>query len=754
MIDLNSPKIIDVAVPLPLDTTFHYAVPAELAPLAVTGVRVLVPFGKRKLTGYVVSAVEESGEEMKEIIAVLDPEPLFTAKELEFFRWAAGYYLHPIGEVIKAALPAGINITSIRKNVTAPDGSEMAEESLRGGKRVRTEIFYRADEPPPESGKLRDKPARIVAFLTMQGEAPASLLRREFGADAALLRKLQEKGFVAGMEREVYRDPFRNEAFRRDAPPDLNVSQVAALDQLTAALERHAFAPFLLHGVTGSGKTEVYLQTIAHVLGQGRTALVLVPEIALTPQLVRRFKCRFDCGIAVLHSGLSEGERFDEWRRIRRGEAAIVIGARSAIFAPLERIGIVVVDEEHDGSYKQSEGFRYNARDLALVRGKMERACVVLGSATPLVTSFHAARTGKLGYLHLPYRVRDLPMPTVELLDCRGKKGETFLPELVAALGANLATGGQALLFLNRRGFATYLVCNDCGHVLRCPNCSITLTYHQSKGMHFCHYCDFTIPAPSVCPECTSPEITLLGRGTERVEEEVRELFPAARVSRMDRDTTTGRGGHARVLKGVEDGSIDILVGTQMIAKGHDFPGVTLVGVISADATLNIPDFRSGERTFQLVSQVMGRAGRGDAPGKVLIQTLNPDHYAVSHAAAHDFAGFYAAELEFRRDAGYPPFDHLAALVLSGTAAEAVEKGAAAAATFLMCIKKELRSRVEILGPVVAPLGKIRGRYRRQILLKSTGRTDLHRLLAAFRVRISLPSVVRLSIDVDPVEML
>jgi primosomal protein N' (replication factor Y) len=753
MTEPNPPKIIDVAVPLPLDTTYHYAVPPEFAPLAVTGVRVLVPFGRRKLTGYVIGSVTESGEEVKEIITVLDPAPLFTPQELEFFRWAAGYYLHPLGEVIKAALPAGINITSTRKNVTAPDGMETAEESLRGGKRVKTELFYRAADPLP-AGTLRDKPARIVAFLGAQGEAPASLVRREFDADAALLKRLREKGFVTVTEREVYRDPFREEVFRRDTPPDLNESQAAAVDQLAAAVERHIFAPFLLHGVTGSGKTEVYLRTIAHVLDQGRTALVLVPEIALTPQLVRRFKCRFDCGIAVLHSGLSDGERFDEWRRIRRGEAVIVIGARSAIFAPLERIGIVVVDEEHDGSYKQSEGFRYNARDLALVRGKLERACVILGSATPLVTSSHAARTGKLGYLQLPHRVRDLPMPTVELLDCRGRKAETFLPELVAALGENLAAGGQTLLFLNRRGFATYLVCNDCGHVLRCPNCSITLTYHQRRGKHFCHYCDFSLPAPSVCPECASPEITLLGRGTERVEEEVKELFPGARVSRMDRDTTTGRGGHARVLKGVEEGSIDILVGTQMIAKGHDFPGVTLVGVISADATLNLPDFRSGERTFQLVSQVMGRAGRGDAPGKVLIQTLEPEHYAVRSAAAHDSAGFYAAELEFRRDAGYPPFSHLASLILSGTAAEAVEKGAEAAAASLVRIKKELRSRVEVLGPVVAPLGRIRGRYRRQILLKSAGRSDLHRLLAAFRVSINLPSVVRLAIDIDPVDML
>ncbi len=542
--------------------------------------------------------------------------------------------------------------------------------------------------------------------------------------------------------------------FERDRPLCLNGAQGAALALLIAAAETGGFAPFLLHGVTGSGKTEVYLQAIAHVLGQGKTALVLVPEIALTPQLVKRFKRRFDCGIAVLHSALSDGERFDEWRRIRRAEAKIVIGARSAIFAPLERIGMIVVDEEHDGSYKQSEGLRYNARDLALVRGKMERACVLLGSATPLVTSYHAAQNGKLGYLHLPHRVRDLPMPTVELLDGRGRKGETFLPEMNAALESNLGQDGQTLLFINRRGFATFLVCAECGHVLHCPNCSVTLTYHRRKERHFCHYCDYSIPAPSICPSCQSPAITLLGRGTERVEEEVKALFPQARVSRMDRDTTRGRGGHARILKGVEEGSIDILIGTQMIAKGHDFPGVTLVGVVSADATLNLPDFRSAERTFQLITQVMGRAGRGDAPGRVLVQSLAPDHYAITRAASHDFAGFYAEELEYRREAGYPPFAHLAALIFSGNSEAAVEKGAEAAAALLRTVRQELRSRVEILGPAAPPLAKIRGRYRWQVLLKSTGRTDLHRLLAAFKGSVKLPATVRLAIDIDPVDML
>lgn len=750
MKEFHSPAIIEVSVPLPLDTTFHYSVPPELLSRVIPGMRVLVPFGSRKLTGYVTGAAKSGGEGVKDILAVLDPAPLFTPGELEFFRWAASYYLHPLGEVIKAALPAGINITS-RKKGTKP--ADEPEDSLRGGKRVRMELFYRAADPLPEI-TLREKPARIVEYLKENGEQPALLLRHEFCVDGTLLKRLAEKGFFTSTKREVYRDPFKEEVFQRDTPPMLNPDQEVACSRLAASLERGTFAPFLLHGVTGSGKTEVYLRTIEKALERGRTALVLVPEIALTPQLVRRFKRRFTCGIAVLHSGLSDGERFDEWRRIRRGEVEIVIGARSAIFAPLEQIGIIVVDEEHDSSYKQSEGFRYNARDLALVRGKMAGACVVLGSATPLVTGFHAARQEKLGYLHLPSRVRNLPMPTVELLDARGQKGTMFLPELADALAGNLAAGGQTLLFLNRRGFATFLICQDCGHVLHCPNCAITLTYHQRRGRHFCHYCDFSIPAPSVCPDCQSQGITLLGRGTERVEEEVKQLFPEARVSRMDRDTTTGKGGHARVLKGLEDGSVDILVGTQMIAKGHHFPGVTLVGVISADESLNIPDYQSGERTFQLLSQVIGRAGRGDLPGKVLIQALETDNYAIRYAAEHDFEGFFTEELEFRREAGYPPFAYLAVIVLSSNSQEAAVQGSLTAASLIGEIKRELKCWVEILGPVAPPLGMIRGRYRRQILLKSVRRSDLHRLLTGFKRRIKLPAVVRTAIDVDPVDML
>ncbi|MSM39965.1 MAG: primosomal protein N' [Geobacter sp.] len=749
----TSPLIVDVVVPLPLEATYSYRVPDGITGI-LPGMRVLVPFGRRTLTAYVIGFTTHPPAELKEIIALLDSYPLFTAGELEFFRWAADYYLHPLGEVIRAALPAGINLTGKKQQSITIDGTTVTEEVLVGGRSICRERFYRPDDRQGDTARLRGRKLAVMEFLRSAGEAPATLLRRETGIDAAGLRQLVQAGFITCEEREVYRDPFREEVQTRDEPLALTDAQGEAVRLLTAALDRRLFAPFLLHGVTGSGKTEVYLQSIAYCLAQGRRALVLVPEIGLTPQLVRRFRCRFGDGIAVLHSGLSAGERFDEWRRIRRGEVEIVIGARSAIFAPLERIGMIIVDEEHEGSYKQGEGFRYNARDLALIRGRKDGACVVLGSATPQIATYHAAKSGKLGYLPLPGRVRDLPLPETVLVDCRGTRKDPLTPLLKEAMAANLAKGGQTLLFLNRRGYATYLVCEACGHVFRCPNCAVTLTHHRRKSRHYCHYCDYSIPAPSVCPGCGGGEIVHLGLGTERLEEEIRQLFPEARVIRMDRDTTSGKGGHDRIIRQVEAGSIDILIGTQMVAKGHDFPGVTLVGVVSADAALNLPDFRSAERTFQLITQVIGRAGRGDQPGRVLVQTLAPEHYALTHALAHDYPGFYDAELAFRSELDYPPFAFLAAIELSATAARTVEETAHRVADELSRLKRAKAVRVTILGPAPAPLTMLRGRHRWQILLKSRQRSDLHRLLRSFREACVVPATVRLSIDIDPVDML
>ena len=733
---------VDVAIPLHLDATFHYLVPPELAPGIAPGKRVLVPFGRRRMVGMILGPAEPR-DGLKPIGALLDESPLLTGEELEFLRWASSYYLHPLGETVRAALPAGL---------LAPPRSDDGDRSGRDSRlAIHRETFYRVAAASETHPRLGTRALALFNLIAATSGVSRTELRSRLGEPGPQLRRLLQLGLITGEEREVYRDPFRREVVTRDEALLLNGHQAAALATIVAALDGGVFAPFLLHGVTGSGKTEVYLQAIAAATAAGRNALVLVPEIALTPQLVTRFRRRFACGIAVLHSGLSDGERYDEWRRIRRGEVRIVIGARSAIFAPLERLGIIVVDEEHEPTYKQSEGFRYNARDLALVRGKRSGAAVVLGSATPLLTSVHAAAEGKLTRLELPERVRGLPLPEITVADLRGRRGTVLSPQLRESLRQNLDAGGQSLVFLNRRGFATYLVCGDCGHVVRCPNCAVTLTYHRKGERIVCHYCDYAIPAPSLCPACRGGELTLLGQGTERVEEELRGLFPEARIARMDRDTTTGKGGHARVLKGLEEGTTDILVGTQMIAKGHDFPGVTLVGVLGIDAILNFPDFRSAERAWQLLTQVIGRAGRGENPGRVVVQSLMPEQYAIARALAHDGEGFYREELAFREEAGYPPFAFLAALHFSGNAEEAVRAAAGGAAALLAGLR---RSRVEILGPVAAPLAKVRGRYRWQILLKSRRRDTLHAQLKVFRDGWAPPPGIRTVIDVDPVEMM
>src|SRR5450631_2760058 len=527
--------IIEVAVPVHLDKTFHYRVPLHLADRALPGHRVFVPFGHRKLTGYILGKAEGvTGNKLKDILDVLDTDPLWTDNELEFFRWIAAYYIYPLGEVLKTALPTGINLQS-RK------GEASVEGPVTGGRNIKRERFYRPVIPAETGRQPGSKAAEILEVIRESGEVAAADLRRRFGQCIPQLKRLEELGLVQMEEREIYRNPFGEEAFERDTPRVLNHQQATALTHVTAAFDSRSFSPFLLHGVTGSGKTEVYLQAIAHALEKGANALVLVPEISLTPQLVRRFRARFGSGIAVLHSALSDGERYDEWRRIRRGLVRIVIGARSALFAPLERIGIIVVDEEHESSFKQADGLRYNARDLSLVRGRMEKAVVVLGSATPLITSLHAVEQGKLTLLLLPERVENRPMPVVSVVQMQGIK-ETISPQLNQALEETLTAGGQAIIFLNRRGFATFQVCSECSQPLTCPNCSVTLTFHRSRGQSVCHYCDYAVPAPGTCPACGCLELRELGAGTERVEHDLRELLPRARIMRMDSDTTSGKG--------------------------------------------------------------------------------------------------------------------------------------------------------------------------------------------------------------------
>lgn len=724
--------IATVAVAAPLDKLLSYRVPEELREQVRIGVRLEVPLGRRQAIGYLLGL--KSGEEtgLKPVRRVLDETPLLPEELIPFLLRAADYYRHPPGEVIRCALPAGL--------------------SGRGAQpKILRETVY---TPGPREGKpAGTRQQQLLERVRASGSLSRSELRSACPAPHAPLKRLVELGFLQARETERRRDPFLDQPLPADRPVDLTRDQQAALGSVREALEAGAFRPLLLHGVTGSGKTEVYLQAIAATLEAGRQALVLVPEIALTPQLVGRFRARFGASrqIAVLHSGLSDGERYDAWRAIAEGSAAIVIGARSAVFAPLRHLGILVVDEEHEASYKQAEGFRYHARDLALLRGQMAGATVLLGSATPALTTWQRARDGLIGHLELPGRVGGRPLPEVELLDLRQANCEGVLSaELAAALQGTLDQGEQALLLLNRRGFAPYLICADCGATFRCPNCAITLTYHQGVRRLRCHYCDYTEPPPESCPHCQGLDILPEGAGTERLEEELARLLPQARIARMDRDTTARKGAHQAIVEQMLAGTIDVLVGTQMVAKGHDFPKVTLVGVISADSTLNFPDFRSAERTFALLCQVAGRAGRGNRPGRVLVQTYSPEHYALQCAAGHDYGAFAEQELAFREALGYPPYGHLVNLVFAGNDEDKVRRASLELAAGLAPA-----AGAELLGPAPCPLARLRGRSRHQLLLKATTRPPLRRLLARLpALSKRLPAGVALAVDIDPVDML
>ena len=726
--------IASVAVAAPLPHPLSYLVPLHLHERVRAGSRVIVPLGRRQAAGCVLSVTTGDGSGLKELVDVPDDDILFPATMLPFLLRAAEYYRYPPGEAIRSVLPAGLGTQTVRVS-------------------PRTERVFTAtprDDLPRGAQQLA-----VITLLRQKGSLSATDLRKELTVGSDVLRRLLDHGWVEEERRVRRRDPFLDIPAPADRAPTLNVEQEQARLALHTALHNGTFAPFLLHGVTGSGKTEVYLHAIADALALGKQALILVPEIALTPQLTARFRARFGAraAIAVLHSGLSDGERFDAWRMISRGEAQIVIGARSAIFAPLSCPGVIVVDEEHDSSYKQGEGFRYNARDLALLRGQMDNATVILGSATPAVTTFHRAQSGLCGYLPLTGRAIGQPMPTVEIVDLRQQpKGTTIIAApLQAAIGFELATGGQILLLLNRRGFAPAILCRDCGSGFHCPNCDIALTFHSRRRRLLCHYCDYNITIPALCPTCNSLNLEAVGAGTERLEEELRAAFPEARIGRMDRDTTGGKGAHRQIVDAMLARQTDILVGTQMIAKGHDFPGVTLVGVINADLALNLPDFRAAERAFTLLSQVAGRAGRGDQPGRVLIQTYAPEHYAVTCALQHDYPTFYTQEITFRQELGYPPFGHLINLVLSGNDHALVADGAEKLSAAL----RGSAGSVEILGPAPCPLARLRGKHRYQLLLKSQERTPLRRLLGQIDLlRRKVAAGLTLSVDIDPLDML
>ncbi|OPY57198.1 MAG: Primosomal protein N' [Pelotomaculum sp. PtaU1.Bin035] len=700
------------------DRVFHYAVPPELWDKVDVGARVLVPFGGRRLAGYVVGFGYPGGAvNIKEIAGVLDAWQVFTPELLALARWMAESYLCSTAEALQRILSPRLQVKGTR--VVKHLRTTLSEAEL--------EIFISSLDRAPKQ----------AAVLRTAVKCPG-LTRKEL-ADAAevspsVVDSLVEKGILAVSAEEVLCRPGRPAgSFAKIETLDLNAGQKDALEKVAGAIRQRSFGVFLLHGVTGSGKTEVYLRAIAAVLETSRQALALVPEISLTPQMVDLFRERFGGQVAVLHSALSGMERYGEWRRVKEGAAPVVLGTRSAVFAPMPSPGLFVIDEEHESSYKQDGHLRYHAREIALKRAQLAGAVVLLGSATPsLESQFRASAGGPYQLVTLNERIDGRSLPPVRVVDMRREQKEghrgIFSRVLIAAVSRRLEEREQTLLFLNRRGFASFVICRECGMVFKCPRCDISLTYHQDGRLR-CHYCNYTVGLPDRCPGCGSYHIGQFGAGTQKVEEEARRFFPGARILRMDSDSTARKGSHAQIVNAFRDRRADILIGTQMIAKGLDFPGVTLVGVINADTTLHMPDFRAAERTFQLLTQVAGRSGRGSLPGEALIQTYCPEHYSITAAAAHDCNKFYQNEMPVRRSLGYPPFGHLARLLLTHEDEETVKKGAALVKELLNNLLPGEKKSVSILGPAPAPLGKIKDRFRWQLVLKAYNRNLLRDII-------------------------
>ena len=738
-------NLCEVAIALPLFQTLTYRLPASLQDTARVGCLVQVPVGRRQVAGYLLGLAQEVPKAtIREILAVLDPLPRFGPELVPLWRWVADYYQYPLGEALSHLIPGGSRPT--------------------GPKRERwVTITPQAIKPPP-SKRQGPRAAEILDYLQKAG-APAAVweLRRIFPTCSAILKRLAQQGLISWEERQTFADPFKDQPATLGRPQlTLVPEQDEAVQAVIQGLRQEDFAPFLLHGVTASGKTEVYLAAAREALARGRQVLVLLPEIALTHPVALEFRRRFGERVALLHSGLTESQRLDQWRRLATGKAEVAVGARSAVFAPLPRLGLIVVDEEHDPAYKHEGGLLYQARDVALYRGKLARAAVLLVSATPAVSTFFRAQEGHYRYLHLPRRVTPQALPEVQLINLRQRQPggglKIITPPLAAAVTEVLAKGEQALLFLNRRGYATVLFCLFCGTIFQCEQCSVALTQHHSRDLLVCHYCGYETTVPERCPSCQSTAIKKHGVGTERVESEVRRLWPGARVARLDRDTAPTSGQALEVLGDFAAGELDILVGTQMITKGHHFPGVTLVGVIAADQGLFFPEYHAGERTFQLLAQVAGRAGRGGIPGKVLIQTYQPDHYVFQTVKEQDYREFFERELESRREMGYPPFTRLALVRLSGATQETVAQQANKLAEALRRTVRrdpELASRLRVLGPAPAGLAKLKGRFRWQILVKSYGRPPLLALLNHLRQSWTPPpkSKVDLTLDIDPANL-
>jgi len=809
--------IARIALPLPTDELFEYVVPTELDERAQPGCRARVRIRERLLTGVIVerTAHPRFQGRLLPIESLVDLEPALSEAMLELLRNAANELLCPFGIALASALPAGSAPRSAAGYAIAPKGrAALAAAAVGEPERSLLAALERRPRTRSELGKLGDakriealerdglvfrtsllrpatarhstsrtarlapgvdveavaatllarapQQAALLREIAAAGEVPTRSLADAFADSGRLLHRLVARGLVELRERRVARDVL-GKALEADRAVSLTRDQQACLQPIAEAIRRSRSETFLLHGVTGSGKTEIYLRAVGEALRAGRQALVMVPEISLTHQILARLRGRFGDGLAVLHSGLRPGERLEQWERLRAGETPIAVGARSALFAPLERLGVIVIDEEHDAAYKNDEGFRYHTRSLARARGRQAGCPIILGSATPSLDTRHAAERGEVRRLVLGKRVGGRPLPAVQIVDLareqnrapRGRK-VVLSSALRGAISDALADGGQSILFLNRRGFSTAILCFQCGNTERCRNCDIALVYHASEQRLRCHYCDYGIAPPDRCSKCGAPDAALMGMGTQRLEEEVRSHFPRARIARLDGDTAKARGFTVGVLRGLRDRSIDILIGTQMVAKGHDFPGVQLVGVVVADTGLHLPDFRAAERTFQLLTQVAGRAGRDAVPGRVIVQAFDPNHYAIRPVLDHDYERFYTEELRHRKELGYPPFGRLIRALITGPDESAVRNAARelarlASATALGASEREL----EVLGPAPAPLARLRGRHRHQLLLKGQP-GPLLRAAAETLVKASsgLAAPLQAHVDVDPVSML
>ena len=803
-----SPLYCDVSLPVPLDQVFTYLLPETLRHRVQRGSRVLAPFGSRKLAGIVSRTHSDPpSSPARELLRLLEEEPALDDELLNLGNWIANYYCAPLGEVLRAMTPlAGdlrrgkvFSLTKSGRDAARQlhlneTGEDAATEVLRmldvralsatyltqkvqkasavlrslekkgfvevedvaaerdplraSAPRLRVEFIRR-----PEQEKLPKAERELLSYLELHpGSHNVADLEQAVAKASAAARALARRELVKLSVESVATSqvPFR-------APHAMNPHQQAAFDRIGAALEAKQFQTFLLQGVTGSGKTEIYLNTIEKALALGCGALMLVPEIGLTPAVAGQFHHRFGARVAILHSAFHDSERAQEWRRIRSGEAQVVVATRSGVFAPVKNLGLIIVDEEHDQSYKQQETPRYHGRDVAVVRARDRGAVVVLGSATPSLESRHNAERGKYERLLLPERVESRPMPVVQVIDTRQefletRKQATFSRALTEAVTGRLENNEQSMLLLNRRGFSTFMTCRSCGERLECPNCSVTLTFHRRDRRMLCHYCNFSSRVPERCPKCDSDHIQFLGVGSERVEDELHGAFPRARIARIDRDTTGGKKDYEAILAKFRDHEYDILVGTQMIAKGHDIPNVTLVGIVSADTGLGLPDFRAAERTFQLLTQAAGRAGRGTQPGIVLMQTVNPDHYAIRFAAEQDYEKFYAKEIEFRRLMHYPPFGALANVIVRGTKEEEALAHSAALGRLL----NPAPEGVKILGPAVASLARLKNEYRYQMLIKTSSRKRLTEILGQVRTFAAAEkwNPTSLVIDVDPMTIL